>query len=191
MLKQHTGMDAIPAATAFGPADTFVAIIQARENLADGTARIPDRSRSGATDYKAEYLWLDAGQSWPFLRRFETISERALCGWLFVVVACSCWALIMMMTDGTRPEEATLQMERLAQKLESTAAIPAATAIAVARAIGQPWYDCRHVACSADLADRNLTVRTRLENLLAPVRTRRRMRRLPELRINVWDRRQS
>jgi len=131
------------------------------------TARIPDHARSGVPDYATAYLWLDAGQSWPFLRRFDTISERALRGWLFVVVACCCWAMIMMMTDGTRPEEATSQMERLAAQLETATAIPAATTNAVARVIGQPWYDCRHVACSAELTDRNRAVRSRLKSLLA------------------------
>jgi hypothetical protein len=131
------------------------------------TARIPDYARSGTPDYATAYLWLDSGQSWPFLRRFETISQRALCGWLFVVAACCCWAMIMMMTDGTRPKEATRQMEQLAAQLETTTAFPAATTNAVARVIKQPWYDCRHVACSAELADRNRAVRSRLETLLA------------------------
>ena len=63
--------------------------------------------------------------------------------------------------------DATAQMELLAKKLERTPAIPSETASEIARVIGQPRYDCRHVACSAQLADRNRTTRTRLENLLA------------------------
>src|SRR5262245_52611200 len=128
---------------------------------------IAERGRSGSPDYAATYLWLDAGQSWPFLRRFDPISERVLLGWLFVVAACCLWAMSTMVTGGTRPEEATRQMEQLAAQLEGTKAIPAATANAVARLLGQPWYDCRNVACSPELVERNEAARGRLHQLLA------------------------
>jgi hypothetical protein len=131
------------------------------------TARIPDHARSGTSDCATRYLWLHAGQARPFVGKFERISERVLFGWLFVVAACCGWAMSTMITGGTRPEEATLQMERLAAKLEGTTAIPAATANAVARLLGQPWYDCRHVACSAELAHRTEAARGRLQQLLA------------------------
>jgi hypothetical protein len=130
-------------------------------------ARTPDHARNATPDYATTYLWLDAGQSWPFLRNFEPVSERILFGWLAVVAACCGWAMIMMMTGGTRPMEATLQMERLADKLESAAEIPAATGNAVERLLGQRWYDCRQVSCSAELAVRNEAVRTRLNQLSA------------------------
>jgi hypothetical protein len=129
-----------------------------------------DHARGGMTDYRTAYLWLDAGQSWPFLRLrgSETIiTNRALCGWLIVVSASVCWAAIMMTSGGMRPMEATIQIERLVEALERTTAIPAATANDVARIIGQPWYDCRHVACSGQLAARNRASRTRLKDLLA------------------------
>jgi hypothetical protein len=129
-------------------------------------ARNPEYARSTAADLRARYLWLDAGQSWPFLRGLETISNRALSAWLFVVAGCVCWAMIMMVAGGgTRPMEATVQMERLAEKLERTTEIPAETANA--RLIAQPWYDCGHAACGPELSARNQTARTRLENLLA------------------------
>jgi hypothetical protein len=161
MLMQQKLTHAVPAGWELRPEGTTVIA-----DVAGRTGRIPSHARSGPPDDATAYLWLDAGQSWPFLRRFETISERALRTWLFVVAACCCWAMIMMMTDGTRPEEATRQMERLATQLEGTT-IPAATANAVARVIGQPWYDCGHAACSAELADRNRAVRSRLKTLLA------------------------
>jgi hypothetical protein len=161
--QQTTG--AVPVATECGPTDTFVAIIQANEKLADGTA--PDRSRSGATDHKAKYLWLEAGQSWPFVRGTETVSNRALWGSLVVVAACIGWAVILMASGGMRPMEATAQMELLARKLERTPAIPPETASGLTRLIGQPGYDCRQVACSAELAVRNEAARTRLEQILA------------------------
>ena len=161
--QQATG--AAPIATECGPADTFVAIIQANEKLADGTA--PDRSRSGAADHKAAYLWVEAGQSWPFLRGTEAISNRRLWGSLVVMAACVAWALILMATGGMRPMEATAQMELLARKLERRTAIPSETASGLARLIGQPGYDCRQVACSAELAARNEAARSRLHQLLA------------------------
>ena len=65
------------------------------------------------------------------------------------------------------PMNATAQMELLAKKLERTAAIPSETAIEIARVIGQPWYDCGHVACSAQLEERNRSVRAKLSGLLA------------------------
>jgi hypothetical protein len=166
MLAQQKMTDAVPVSYP-RPVDTAVVAAQTGDDAPGRTARILNHARGGTADYRAAYLWLEARQSWPFLRGLETITNRALCFWLFVVAACACWAMIMMMTDGKRPVEATVQMERLAEKLERTTAIPAATANAVARVLGQPGYDCRYVACSAQLADRNRTARTRLENLLA------------------------
>jgi hypothetical protein len=164
MRTQQT-RGAVPAATECGPADTFVAIIQANENLTGARAR--NRSRGGATDHKDAYLWLEAGQSWPFLRGTETISNRRLWGALIVVAVCVGWAGILMATGGMRPMEATAQMELLARKLERTTAIPAEIVSELTRLIGQPGYDCRQVACSAELAVRNGAARTRLEQLLA------------------------
>jgi hypothetical protein len=131
------------------------------------TDAVPAVAESRPEDHRTTYLWLDAGQSWPFLRGSETIGNRALYGWVFVVAACACWAMIMMVTGGPRPLDATVQMERLAQKLDRTTAIPPETAIGLARLIGQPGYDCRHVACRAELAVRNEAARTRLQQLLA------------------------
>jgi hypothetical protein len=74
---------------------------------------------------------------------------------------------MMVAGGGTRPMEATVQMERLAEKLEHTREIPAETANAIARLIAQPWYDCGHAACGTELRARNQTARARLENLLA------------------------
>jgi hypothetical protein len=140
---------------------------QEMATMSPATARILDHARNGTADYATRYLRLDAGQGRSFLRKIETISERVLLGWLFVVAACCCWAMSTMITGGTRPEQATLQMERLADKLESTSATPTATATAVARILAQPWYDCRHVTCSPELADRNGAARRRLRQLLA------------------------
>jgi hypothetical protein len=167
MLMQQKMTGAISATSELRPKGTAAVAPQASDGMPGRMARISDRRWGATTDYATAYLWLESGQSWPFLRSFETITNRALCGWLFVVAACACWAMIMMMTGGTRPDEATLQMEQLAEKLESTTAIPTATANAVARVLGQPGYDCRQVGCSAQLAERNRTARARLQNVVA------------------------
>jgi hypothetical protein len=170
MLARQTMTDAVSAFSHHRPIDT-VALAPQTAGDGSGWAALAGEgagpARGGTTDYRTSYLWLDAGQSWPFLRGLETITNRALRGWLLVVAACACWAMIMMMTGGTRPVDATVQMERLAEKLERTPAIPAETVAAVARVLGQPSYDCRHVACSAQLADRNGAARARLQKLLA------------------------
>jgi hypothetical protein len=167
MHARQTMTDAVSAVPHHRPINMAVLAPLAVGDGPSRTDRLPGHARGGTTDYRATYLWLDAGQSWPFLRGLETITNRALCGWLFAVAACACWAMIMMMAGRTRPVDSTVQMERLAEKLERTPAIPAATVTAVARVLGQPSYDCRHVACSAQLADRNGAARARLEKLLA------------------------
>jgi hypothetical protein len=160
MLMQQNMAGAIPVTPEARPRGRAEVATQTND-VSGRPARIPDHAR--APDYGTTYLWLDAGQSWPFLRSFEALSNGALCVWLVVAAACCCWAMIY----GDRrhaTEEATVQMERLAEKLESTTAMPTPASNAVARVIGQPWYDCRHVACSAQLTERNHTAR---ENLLA------------------------
>jgi hypothetical protein len=76
-------------------------------------------------------------------------------------------AILVVTGSKVGPMDATAQMELLAKKLERTAAIPSETASEIARVIGQPWYDCGHVACSAQLGERNRAVRAKLSGLLA------------------------
>jgi hypothetical protein len=66
-----------------------------------------------------------------------------------------------------RPTEATVQMERFAENLERVTTISAKTAREIARVIGQPWYDCNHVTCSAQLKERNRAARAKVTSLLA------------------------
>jgi hypothetical protein len=140
-----------------------------KDNVPSGATRAAHHAVTDVTDdLRTARVWLDAGLSRPSFRGLDTITDRALCGWSIVISACVCWAAILVVTGSrVRPMDATAQMELLAKKLERTPAIPSETAIEIARIFGQPWYDCRHVACSAQLADRNRTTRTRLENLLA------------------------
>jgi hypothetical protein len=62
--------------------------------------------------------------------------------------------------------EATVQLERLAKKLESAKVIAPETASEVSRLMQQPRFDCRQTACEAALEERNHAVRSRLKTLL-------------------------
>jgi hypothetical protein len=66
-----------------------------------------------------------------------------------------------------RPLEATVQMERLAAKMEHTAALAPETIEAVARMISHPSYDCRIVSCRLELRQRNQAARDRLHAVLS------------------------
>ncbi len=73
-----------------------------------------------------------------------------------------CWA-----AGTVRPLEATIQMERLAAKVEQTAVIHPNTARELARLMDQHGYDCNQVACGAQLHARNNAARNRLTGLIA------------------------
>ena len=62
--------------------------------------------------------------------------------------------------------EATVQLERLAKKLESAKVIAPETASEVSRLMQRPRFDCRQTACEAALEERNHAVRSRLKTLL-------------------------
>jgi hypothetical protein len=158
----------IPVANESLQEDTALAI-QTNDNLPRGATRAAHHAATDVTDdLRTAYVWLDAGLSRPSYRGLDMITDRALWGWLIVISACVCWAAILVVT-GSRvgPMDATAQMELLAKKLERTAAIPSETASEIARVIGQPWYDCGHVACSAQLGECNRAVRAKLSGLLA------------------------
>jgi hypothetical protein len=157
----------VQAAKNFFQEESAALAIQIDDNMPRGA------TRSAATtdvrdDLRATHVWLDAGLSRPSFRGLDTITDRALCGWLILISVCVSWAAILVLTGSkVAPIQATAQMELLAKKLERTAAIPSGTAREIARAIGQPWYNCAHVACSAQLEERNRAVRAKLSDLLA------------------------
>jgi hypothetical protein len=140
-----------------------------KDNVPSGATRAARHALTDVTDdLRTAHVWLDAGLSRPSFRGLDSITDRALCGWLILISACVCWAAILVVTGSkVGPMDATAQMELLAKKLERTAAIPSETASEIARVIGQPWYDCGHVACSAQLEERNRAVRAKLSGLLA------------------------
>ena len=134
----------------------------------DNAPGAPRATTGRMYDPTIAYLWLDAGLSRPYFRGSDTISHSALCGWLMAVFACACLAAVLVWADSRmRPMEATAQMERFAENLERVTAIPTKTAREIALVTGQPGYDCNHVACSAQLKERNRAARAKLSSLLA------------------------
>jgi hypothetical protein len=69
-----------------------------------------------------------------------------------------------------RPLEATVQMERLAVKMERAAVLAPETIEAVARMMSHPSYDCRLVSCRLELQQRNQAARDRLHAVLSAAR---------------------
>jgi hypothetical protein len=158
----------IPAAQKFFQEDP-AALGQTNDNVPNGAARAARLATADMMDDpKTTYVWLDAGLSRPAFRRLDTLTDRASCAWLIVISACVFWAAILVGT-GSRigPMDATAQMELLTRKLERTAGIPAETVNEIARVMGQPWYNCGRVTCSAELQQRNSAVRAKLGDLLA------------------------
>ena len=149
--------------------DPAALAIQINDNVTSGATRGAHQAATDVRDdFRTAHVWLDAGLSRPSFGVLDTITDRALCGWLILISACVLWAAILVVTGSkVGPMDATAQMELLAKKLERTAAIPSETASEIARVIGQPWYDCGHVACSAQLGERNRAVRAKLSGLLA------------------------
>ena len=146
-------------------------VIRTNDNAVQANDDVPGapRATTGRSyDPTIAYLWLDAGLSRPFFKGSDTISHPALCGWLMAVFACACLAALFAWTDSRmRTTEATAQMERFAESLERVTTISAKTAREIAGVIGQPWYDCSHVTCSAHLKERNRAARAKVTSLLA------------------------
>ena len=117
------------------------------------------------------YFLVNAGHSTAVLRPPADGEEfRTWAKWLkggaaaisLAVALALCWA-----AGTVRPLEATIQMERLAAKVEQTAVIHPNTAREFARLVDQHGYDCNQVACGAQLHARNSAARNRLTGLIA------------------------
>jgi len=63
--------------------------------------------------------------------------------------------------------EATVEMERLATKLDHAKKIAPETKLEIARIINQPWYNCIQMACPTVLETRNRAARERLQAVVA------------------------
>ena len=63
--------------------------------------------------------------------------------------------------------EATVEMERLATKLDHAKKIAPETKLKIVRIINQPWYNCIQISCPTVLETRNRAARERLQAVLA------------------------
>jgi hypothetical protein len=84
-----------------------------------------------------------------------------------IVVSTAALALLLASETTNRPLEATVQMERLATKLEQMKVIHPETAQAIANLVVRPSYDCDQVTCSTQVYARNSAARSRLQAVLA------------------------
>jgi len=118
------------------------------------------------------YFLINAGHLRAVFRPPADLEQRSVCGNLlkatFGAIAFSGAVALSLAASGTgRPVEATVQMEQLAAKVERAKSIHPKTVHEVTRLIGQPWYDCNQVACSAQLKARNTAARNRLQAMIA------------------------
>jgi hypothetical protein len=102
----------------------------------------------------------------------SALDERIVWGrWLkvlgTVIASTAAFALFLASGSTNRPLEATVQMERLAVKLEQMKSIHPETAQTIASLVLQPAYDCNQVACNAAVHVRNNAARSRLKATLA------------------------
>lgn len=103
----------------------------------------------------------------PPLDADERLSwNRWLKGMSTVIGSVAAVALFLASGGTSRPLEATIQMERLAVKLQQMKAIHPETAQAIASLILQPSYDCDQISCSPAVRARNDTARARLTAIL-------------------------
>jgi hypothetical protein len=75
--------------------------------------------------------------------------------------------LVLAPESRPRPLEATVQMERLADKLERMKAVHPSTARAITTLVLQPSHDCHQVVCSPAVQARNSIARARITATLA------------------------
>ena len=118
------------------------------------------------------FFFINAGHPRGRFLGHQSLSEDRLVGrWLIGVVALfACTGgLLFLIANGSsaRPLETTIQLERLAKKVEAVRALPAKTSDELKLLIGQRWYNCEQVACSPEFQTRNRVARDRLLSLIA------------------------
>jgi hypothetical protein len=75
-------------------------------------------------------------------------------------------AFPLFLISGKSAIEATVEMERLAARLEHATSVDPQTSREIKQLISKPWYDCNQIACDAQLQLRNAAVHIRLQNRL-------------------------
>jgi hypothetical protein len=118
------------------------------------------------------YFLIDAGHPRAvFMRPTDPKELPAWDAWLrrgLAAIAISLAVALFWNVGGTiRPLEATVQMERLAAKMEQTKVIHPDAVRAILRFVDQNGYDCDHVVCNTQLRARNRAVRSNLQKLIA------------------------
>jgi len=124
------------------------------------------------TNSQPSFFLINAGHPRALFLGYQSVPEDRLIGrWLVGVVALfACTGgLLFLIANGSsaRPLETTIQLERLAKKLEAVGALPAETSDELKLLLGQRWYNCEQVACSPELQTRNHAARDRLLSLIA------------------------
>ncbi len=115
---------------------------------------------------------IDAGHPRAVFR--PPIDPKELLAWnawlkggLAAIAASAAVALFWTVGGTVRPLEATVQMERLAAKVEQTKSIYPDTARAITRFVDQSGDDCDNVVCNTQLQARNRAVRNHLKKLIS------------------------
>jgi len=93
--------------------------------------------------------------------------NRWLKGLGAVIASTLALGLLLTPENRTRPQEATIQMERLAAKLERMKVVHPDTAQTITTLLLQPSHDCHQVVCSPAVQSRNSVVRSRIMATLA------------------------
>src|SRR5262245_4578486 len=93
--------------------------------------------------------------------------KRGLKGLGAAIASTLVIGLVLASESRTRPLEATVQMERLAAKLERMKAVHPNTAQAITTLLFQPSHDCHQVVCSPAIQTRNSVARARITATLA------------------------
>jgi hypothetical protein len=94
--------------------------------------------------------------------------SKALNGAFAIIAICGTAAFLLWGAHTNRPIAATtIQLERLAARVERARSIHPDIARKLARMLALPEYDCARAACDGALQARNSAARGRLETLIA------------------------
>jgi hypothetical protein len=103
----------------------------------------------------------------PVTPEQRIVWKRWLKGLGTIIASTAALALFLASGSTNRPLEMTVQMERVAAKLERMKVIDPKTAKTITNLLLRRTYDCDHVTCGATVQARNSAVRSRLKAVLA------------------------
>jgi hypothetical protein len=119
---------------------------------------------------RSSFFFINAGRAGAFVRPPSKQGDRVVwCRWLLgSTVACACavgMAFLIGNANHVGPLDATVQLERLAGRLEQIRLLPAETSREIKLLLLQPQYDCARTTCTPELGARNRAARDRLLSL--------------------------